>query len=127
MKYYILETGQVYAYETYEDFELYGKPGLVEMTQNQIDMLLAPKPVELHAPQKVTMRQARLALHSAGFLEGVEAAINALPEPPRTAARIEWEFSSEVHRHKEFVLMLADALGLTSEQIDTLFIEAETL
>jgi hypothetical protein len=78
-------------------------------------------------PVSVTMRQARLALHSAGLLSQVEAAIDALPEPPRTEARIEWDFSSEVFRERDFVKMLGASLGLTSEQMDELFITAATL
>lgn len=78
-------------------------------------------------PYKVTMRQARLALLQAGLLSQVEYAINALPEPPRTAARIEWDFSSEVYRDRDFVLMLGSTLGLTSVQMDDLFITAATL
>ena len=78
-------------------------------------------------PNSVTMRQARLALHAAGLLAGVEAALDALPEPPRTSARIEWDYSSEVYRNKPFVVMLGQALDLTDEQIDDLFITAATL
>lgn len=78
-------------------------------------------------PQRVTMRQARLALLGAGLLPQVEGAINALPEPPQTAARIEWDFSSEVFRDREFVNMLGAGLGLTSTQIDQLFITAASL
>ena len=82
-----------------------------------------PAPV----PQSVTMRQARLALLGAGKLAAVESAIDALPEPQKTAARIEWEYSNELHRNRELVQALAPALGLTSEQLDTLFITASAL
>ena len=85
---------------------------------------VAPPPV---VPQIVTMRQARLALLGAGLLAQVGAAINALPEPDQTAARIEWEYSSEVHRDKPFVQMLGGALGLTGEQLDNLFTQAAQL
>lgn len=78
-------------------------------------------------PQKVTMRQARLALHGAGLLAGVEAAIDEMQEPQRTAARIEWDYSSEVYRNKPFVLLLSQALGLTDTQLDGLFIAAVSL
>jgi hypothetical protein len=73
------------------------------------------------------MRQARLALLAAGLLPMVDAAINALPDPPRTAARIEWDYSNEVHRDKPFVQMLGGALGLTAEQLDNLFTQAAQL
>ena len=78
-------------------------------------------------PQVVTMRQARLALFGAGLLPQVEAAIDALTEPARTAARIEWDYSSEVHRNKPFVQSLATAIGLTGAQLDALFIQAAAL
>lgn len=95
------------------------------------DEYYSESPVEIIpvavVPASVTMRQARLALHAAGLLSQVETAIDALPEPPRTEARIEWDFSSEVFRERDFVKMLGTSLGLTSEQMDDLFITAATL
>ena len=78
-------------------------------------------------PAEVTMRQARLALHAAGKLAAVNAAINALPDPPKTAALIEWEYSSTVRRESHFVAMLGPALGLDSAALDALFIAASKL
>lgn len=78
-------------------------------------------------PSEVTMRQARLALHQAGFLPTVESAINAMPEPPRTAARIEWDYSNAIQRDNQFVAQLGAILGLTSTQLDELFIQAAGL
>lgn len=127
MKYYKnTATNEVYAYDNVEDFDAYAPAGLVEMTAPEIAAHLTPQPSHT-TPQKVTMRQARLALHSAGLLPQVEVAINALPEPPRTAARIEWDFSSEVHRDKEFVALMGTALGLSSAELDELFVQAALL
>lgn len=84
-------------------------------------------PVVPAVPQIVTMRQARLALLGAGLLAQVDAAIEALPEPQKSAARIEWDYSSEVHRSRAFVQQLGHALGLTDEQLDDLFTQAATL
>lgn len=78
-------------------------------------------------PASVTMRQARLALMAAGKLAAVEAAIDALSDPTKTAARIEWEYSNEVQRHNGLVAALGPALSLTSDQIDALFIGAAKL
>lgn len=78
-------------------------------------------------PQTVTMRQARLALLGAGLLAQVSTEIAALPSPQKESAEIEWEFSSEVHRNKPFVIALGAALGLTEQQLDNLFITAATL
>ena len=78
-------------------------------------------------PAEVTMRQARLALHAAGKLTAVNAAINALPDPPKTAALIEWEYSSTVRRDSHFVALLGPALGLDAAGLDALFIAAAKL
>lgn len=78
-------------------------------------------------PASITMRQARLCLHKHGMLAVVQPAIDALPEPDRTAAQIEWDCSSAVERHRGFVLTIAQSLGITDEQLDELFIEASTL
>lgn len=78
-------------------------------------------------PRSVTMRQARLALLGAGKLSAVDAAIDGMSEPTKSAARIEWEYSGEVQRHNGFVAALGPALGLTSDQIDALFISAAKL
>lgn len=78
-------------------------------------------------PSAVTMRQARRALHAAGLLAAVDAAIDDLVEPAKTAARIEWEYSSEVQRHNGFVEQLGPALGLSPQQIDDLFVAASAL
>ena len=78
-------------------------------------------------PAEVTMRQARLALLGAGKLAAVDAAIASMPEPQKSAARIEWEYSGAVQRHNGFVAALGPALGLSEAQIDALFIAASKL
>jgi len=78
-------------------------------------------------PQSVTMRQARLALHAAGLLTLVDAAIAAMDEPDKTAASITWEFAQTVDRGFGMVPQLAAALGMTETQIDDLFIAAAKL
>lgn len=86
----------------------------------------APAPVAA-VPEAVTMRQARLALLGAGRLEAVQAAIDALPEPKKAAAKISWEYSVQVQRHNGLVPQMAAALGLSEAQIDALFIAAAAL
>lgn len=75
----------------------------------------------------VTMRQARLALLQYGMLASVDAAIDSMSEPQRTAAKIEWDYSSEVLRDSPLVVQLSAALGLTEQQMDDLFAFAKTL
>lgn len=78
-------------------------------------------------PREVTQRQARMALHTLGHLTKVENAINALPDPPRTEARIAWDFSNTIQRNNPFVSQLATLLELTEQDVDDLFIMAAGL
>ena len=78
-------------------------------------------------PPSVTMRQARLALLGAGLLASVDAAINSLPSPQKEAARIEWEYATDVQRSSGLVPMMGAALGLDDAALDALFIEAAAL
>lgn len=81
-----------------------------------------PPPPEV--PSEVTMRQAKLALLRAGYLTTVNQAIAAMPGVEGEAARIEWEYSSVMQRNKPFVEGIGSAVGLTSDQIDQLFMAA---
>lgn len=87
----------------------------------------APTPVAAAVPQSVTMRQARLALLSTNLLANVQPAINSLPEPDKTKAQIEWEYSNALERNNAFVATLGAALGLNSAALDALFIQAAQL
>ena len=82
-----------------------------------------PEPV----PQSVTMRQARLALLAAGKLSLVQPIIEAMAEPQRSAARIEWEFARSVDRTHDFTIALGHALGLSDAATDDLFRAAALL
>lgn len=127
MKYFNDATGEVFAYETQEEREKFGATDLVAMTKAQVDKHLFPAAQPPQAPSSVTMRQARLALHSAGLLQSVDDAIAAMPEPDQTAARIEWDYASRVERSSQFVAMLGAAIGLDDAQMDELFMAASIL
>ena len=108
---------------------LEGTPVLIDGTWTQTWTVRALTPEEIEARRKesvpavVSMRQARLALLAAGLLDDVEAAIAAGPQ----AARIEWEYATEVQRDYGLVLQLAPVLGLTDRQLDDLFVAAARL
>ena len=68
-----------------------------------------------------TMRQARLALHQQGLLSVVEDALALIPEPDKTAIQIEWEYGNTVELNSQWVSVLQPALGLSYEQVDSLF------
>ena len=85
------------------------------------------EPVLNPVPQEVTMRQARLALLENGLLANVQPAINSLPEPDKTKAQIEWDYSNALQRSNPFIAILGAALGLSSQDLDNLFIQASAL
>ena len=74
-------------------------------------------------PQQVTMRQARLALLSAGLLDDVEMVIAAAGRE----AQLEWEYAAVVDRSNPAVAIVQQQNALTDAQIDGLFREAAKL
>jgi len=79
-------------------------------------------------PLEVTPRQAELALLAAGMDGAVDAAIAAMPAgPAKRAAEITWRRSVAVQRYHPMIVALGPQLGLTSEQIDALFVAAKGL
>ena len=83
------------------------------------DEMRARNPV----PQQVTMRQARIALLSAGLLDDVEMVITAAGR----AAQLEWEYAAVVDRSNPAVAAVQQQKALTDAQIDDLFREAAKL
>lgn len=74
----------------------------------------------------ITSRQGKRALVAAGLHDPALAAIEALTEPARTLALIDWNAPSWTRTDPTLVGMAA-ALGITSEQLDDLFAQAATL
>lgn len=118
-------------------FEQYAGKTVVEMETALSDAIIAaseanpeaplPTPTVAAIPQRVSMRQARLALLGAGLLSTIDAAIASLPSPQKEAAQIEWEYSAYVERSNALIASLSTALGMTAEQMDALFVQAATL
>ena len=73
-------------------------------------------------PQSITMRQARLQLLDDGLLDEVETLVSQ-----DRKWQIEWEYANEVERTSPLIEAIKSSLGLTDEQIDTMFIEASKL
>jgi hypothetical protein len=87
-------------------------------------------PEELRAQMEpVTPRQLRLALIRNGVnLLSVVAALDALPEgQAKQEAEVEWEYSTMFERNAAALLTIASAIGLTPEQIDTMWEVALTI
>jgi len=84
----------------------------------------SPPPVPpVPVPERVTARQARLALNAAGLLDDVDAAIAASSRE----VQLTWEYATEIERSHPILAQVATGLGMTSNQMDDLFRQAATL
>jgi hypothetical protein len=91
-----------------------------EMTEQEdapaaIEALPTPKVAQ------VSMRQARLALLKAGLLDAID---RHMSEPDQ---RIRWDYATTVERNNPTVVEVAASIGLSDEQVDSLFDLANTL
>jgi hypothetical protein len=76
----------------------------------------------------VTPRQIRQALVlSSVSMQQIEDALNALPEPNKSMAKIEWEYSIAFKRDRPFVAAVGQLLGWSNAQIDALWQLAASL
>lgn len=76
----------------------------------------------------VTPRQIRQAFIIAGLMtETIESAFNALPEPIKSFAQVEWEYSLSFKRRRPLVIQVGQMMGWTEKQLDDLWIMAGKL
>ena len=80
-------------------------------------------------PETISARQIRLWLIDHNIsLNSVKDAINTITdEKLREKTLVEWEYAPYIERNHPFVNNLGATLGLSAEQIDNAFIEAEQL
>ena len=78
-------------------------------------------------PQQVNMRQARAALIAGGLMVAIAEALSAMTGIEGELARSNWEYAATVDRNDSLTLTLGAILGLSSLQIDNLFIAAAAL
>ncbi|QFR32377.1 hypothetical protein [Ancylobacter sp. TS-1] len=74
-------------------------------------------------PASVTRAQALVALHEAGLLPAVEAAVEA---HTYEVLRIWWRNALSFERANPYLNALADELELSAEDVDSLFLAAAT-
>jgi len=94
---------------------------------------VANAPVSSIAP--VTNQQLRSALVMTSYSqnkpnlhpEAIRAFIDTLPEPNRSMALQQWEYSNEMLRNNPLVNSLAASLSLTATDLDNIWAYARTL
>ena len=86
-----------------------------------------PEPVLTPAvPQSVSRAQGKLALIQAGLWPAAIAFVDGITDPAQKAyAEVALNDTQEWRRDSPFLASAAAALGLSEEQLDTLFITAE--
>ncbi|WP_457583569.1 hypothetical protein [Ensifer canadensis] len=78
-----------------------------------------------HMPA-LSARQFRLGLVAGGFMPSqVTQMIDAMPDgQQKETAKIEWEYATTFNRMHPLISVVREALGLTDEQIDTMWAAA---
>lgn len=112
-----------YILETYPEgtVEIPLKPGDHYYWNGSDWVYMPPDPAELLEQERAGMVcsrfQAKAALHAAGLLNQVEAALSE----DDAFAQLAWAEASEFRRTSPTMLSLAESLGMTDEQLDDLF------
>lgn len=84
--------------------------------------------IPIVVPQSVSRAQGKAALLSFDLLDGVENYIQSMPEGvDKKLATLAFNETNEWQRNSTFLQQMATSLGLTSEQLDNLFIVAATI
>ncbi len=76
-----------------------------------------------NVPAVVTPRQIRLALNDAGLRDTVEQAVTASDQ----SVKDWWEYALDIERNNQLVVSMATQLGISSAQLDALFVAAAGL
>jgi len=115
----------------------YASPNIARLTGDTIEeaaasggLSLVPTPVITPpVPFKVSPRQLRLAMLAGGINPStVTAAIDAIPDAAqKAAALVEWEYAIWFERTHPLINSLAAGLGLTSDDVDNLFRQANQI
>lgn len=79
-------------------------------------------------PQIITARQLRLMLISKGIsLQRIASIIEALPPEQRDIAKVSWEYAHTFERNNPMLLQVAEAIGITEEELNDIFIQGNLL
>lgn len=96
---------------------------LVEMTPEEIAEWQTSFPVVV--PVEISMRNAEIVMLRAGILDDVQAIMAS--DMPTAEAKIDWARATTLRRDHAMLAAVGSLLGLTTEQIDALFIEGAAI
>ena len=101
--------------------EVFRTTAVAPAAPNRCFALPAPTTVEPPVPHVIPAWKGKTALREAGLLNAVEMAVAAAGGRVQDA----WAGASEWSRDSDFLLALAEGLGLRSRQVDDLFRSAD--
>jgi len=103
-------------------------PELFEISEDELPEYIQYVDVQPPTvPFEVQLWRIRTVLKLMQLETQIESAIDAMPEPSKTAATYIWKFGTTVERSSQTVLLLQSVLQLTDEQVDDLFIQADAI
>jgi hypothetical protein len=113
---------------------LYLIDGELKSEQEFVESRLSPEQLAAFqaaknsVPQSMTAWQARAILEMEGLLTQVESAIAELDEGPvKIIIKSAWENNADFKRDSLAIEGISKSIGLTSEQVDELFIKGASL
>jgi hypothetical protein len=97
--------------------------------------ILTTKIVSPPVPRQITAWQAKAALamtpdgdSDLSMLDAANAAIEAMPDgPEKILVKSAWDFNANFHRNSSTIIAFSMAIGLDSESLDALFVQAAAL
>lgn len=103
-------------------------PDLFEISEDEIpEQFQYAKFNETTVPDEVQLWRIRTILKLSNLETQVETVLNSLPEPSKTAANYIWNYGTTVERNSQTVVLIQNALEMTNEQIDDLFIQSNKI
>lgn len=98
---------------------------VIAADENGYPVLIDPPPAPPHVPGQVTRAQGKAALITAGLWGAVESYVDGIADATDKAlALVALNDTTHWQRTSPFLNAAAQALGLTSEQLDDLFRQA---
>lgn len=136
MKYYKLNS-EVYAFELDGSQDEYITENMIPMSNEDVDRHIHPEKyladqqkyeLYLASLTPLTRRQFKLALLENNMLTQVEEAISGIADPIlKTRMQIEYQESVTFERTSDAVIQMVRLLGLTDDQINTMWQKALAL
>lgn len=93
----------------------------------EFDAELKLWPTAPAVPEEVYAWRIRLAAQMTGLKPSIDNLLDQLPEPGQSVAKEAWYNGVSIRRDSPMVAQISAALGLTGEQVDGLFVQANEI